>query len=55
VKEGGEKKGSARGSSVQGATTPQPSIEVDPQHLDFGLRESDFARQGLVECRALET
>jgi hypothetical protein len=30
-------------------------IEVDPQRHRFGGRESDFALQRLVECRALET
>jgi hypothetical protein len=30
-------------------------IEVDPQRGRFGGRESDFALQRLVECRALET
>jgi len=30
-------------------------IEVDPQRRCFGCRESDFALQRLVECRALET
>ena len=30
-------------------------IEVDPQRRRFGCRESDFALQRLVECRALET
>ena len=30
------------------------NIEVDPQRRCFGRRESDFALQGLVECRALE-
>jgi hypothetical protein len=29
--------------------------EVDPQRRRFGCRESDFALQRLVECRALET
>ena len=56
VKEGGGEEGSARGS-VQGgcdyATTL--NIEVDPQRRCFGCRESDFALQRLVECRALET
>ena len=32
-----------------------PRIEVDPQRRRFGCRESDFALQRLVECRALET
>jgi hypothetical protein len=32
-----------------------PDIEVDPQCRLFGCRESDFAHQRLVECRALET
>jgi hypothetical protein len=30
-------------------------IEVDPQRRRFDRRESDFALQRLVECRALET
>ncbi len=30
-------------------------IEVDPECRRFGRRESDFALQRLVECRALET
>ena len=30
-------------------------IEVDPQRRRFGRRESDFALQRLLECRALET
>jgi hypothetical protein len=30
-------------------------MEVDPQRRRFGCRESDFALQRLVECRALET
>ena len=30
-------------------------IEVHPQRRRFGCRESDFALQRLVECRALET
>jgi hypothetical protein len=30
-------------------------IEVDPERRRFGHRESDFAPQRLVECRALET
>ena len=29
-------------------------IEVDPQRCCFGSRESDFALQAVVECRALE-
>jgi hypothetical protein len=29
-------------------------IEVDPSCRRFGRRESDFALQRLVECRALE-
>jgi hypothetical protein len=29
-------------------------IKVDPQRCRFGRRESDFALQALVECRALE-
>jgi hypothetical protein len=29
-------------------------IEVDPQRRRFGIRESDFALQRLVECCALE-
>ena len=31
------------------------AIEFDPQGRCFGCRESDFALQRLVECRALET
>ena len=31
------------------------NMEVDPQRRCFGRRESDFALQGLVECRALDT
>jgi hypothetical protein len=31
------------------------NIEVDPQRRRFGRRESDFALQRLIECRALET
>jgi hypothetical protein len=31
------------------------NIEVDPQRRGFDRRKSDFALQGLVECRALET
>jgi hypothetical protein len=54
VKEGGEKKGSARGSRG-GATTPQPSIFRFILSRCFGRRESDFALQPLVECRALDT
>jgi hypothetical protein len=30
-------------------------IEVDPHRRCFGCRESDFAFQGLVECRVFET
>jgi hypothetical protein len=30
-------------------------IEVDPQRRRFGRRESDFAPQALIECRAAKT
>ena len=30
-------------------------IEVDPQRCCFGSRQSDFALQAVVECRALDT
>ena len=56
VKEGGGKKGSARGSVHWGCDYATAlDIEVDPQRRRFGRRESDFALQRLVECRALET
>ena len=55
-KKEGEEKGSARGS-VQGGCDYATTLnnEVDPQRRYFGRRESDFALQRLVECRALET
>jgi hypothetical protein len=31
------------------------NIEVHPQRRRFGSRESDFTRQGLIECRAAKT
>ena len=46
------KRGAREGACIGGATTPQPSIEVDPQGRRFGRRESDFALQILVEGRA---
>ena len=30
-------------------------IEVNPQRRRFGRRESDFALQALIECRAAKT
>jgi hypothetical protein len=52
VKEGDEK-GSARGSVHWGCDyATSLDIEVDPQRRRFGRRESDFAHQRLVECRA---
>ena len=51
VKEGREKKGSARGSVHWGCYYATAlDIEVDPQRRRFGRRESDFALQRLVEC-----
>jgi hypothetical protein len=51
----GEEKGSARGSVRWGCHYATAlDIEVDPQRRRFGCRESDFALQRLVECRALE-
>jgi hypothetical protein len=56
VKEGGRKKGSARGSVHWGCYYATAlDIEVDPQRRRFGRSESDFAFQRLEECRALET
>jgi hypothetical protein len=55
VKEEGEEKGSARGSVHWGSYyATSLDIEVDPQRRCFGCRESDYALQRLVECRALE-
>jgi hypothetical protein len=52
VKEGGEKKGSARGSVHWGCDyAAAVDVEVDPQRRRFGLRESNFALQALVESR----
>ena len=61
----GEEKGSARGSlhwcwgvregaCTGAATMPKPST-LRAERTCFGCRESDFALQRLVECRALET
>jgi hypothetical protein len=56
VKEGEEEKGSARGRVHWGCYYATAlDIEVDPQCPRFGCRESDFALQRLVKCRALET
>jgi len=47
---------SARGSVQVGCDYATAlNIEVDPQRRCFDRRESDFALQGLVACRALET
>jgi hypothetical protein len=52
-KEEGEKKGSARRSVHRGCYyTAAAYVKVDPQCCRFGRRESDFALQGLIECRA---
>ena len=48
-KKEGEQKGSARGSVYWGCY-----YEVDPQRCCLGRRQSDFALQAVVECRALE-
>jgi hypothetical protein len=51
-KKEGEQKGSARGIVQWGCYYATAlDIEVDPQH---GRRQSDFALQAVVECRALE-
>ena len=56
VKEEGEEKGSARGSVHWGCYYATAlDIEVEPQRRRFGCRQSDFALQRLVKCRALET
>ena len=53
-KKEGEEKESAKGSVHWGCYYATAlDIEVDPHR--FGCRESDFALQRLVECRALET
>ncbi len=53
MKEGGEQKGSARGSVQWGCYYDTSlDIEVDPQRRRFGSRESDFALQSLIEGRA---
>ena len=46
VKEGGEEKGSARGSVHWGCYyATAHDIEVDPQRRCFGCRQADFAFQ----------
>jgi hypothetical protein len=52
VKEGGGGEGERERERALGRLL---DIEVDPQRRCFGCRESDFAPQRLVECRALET
>ena len=55
-KKEGEEKGSARGSVHWGCCYATAlDIEVDPQRCCFGSRQSDFALQAVVECRALES
>jgi hypothetical protein len=55
-KKEGEEKGSASGSVQWGCYYATAlDIEVDLQRRCVGCRESDFALQRLVECRALET
>ena len=53
MKEGGGGEGERERGNVHWGCCYDTSldIEVDPQHSDFGSRESDFALQGLVECR----
>ena len=51
--EGERERERALGSSGYYATSLD--IEVDPQRRCFGCRESNFALQIFVECRALET
>ena len=54
-KKEGEQKGSARGSVHWGCYYATAlDIEVDPQRCCLGSRQSDFALQAVVECRALE-
>jgi hypothetical protein len=57
VKEGGGGEGERERGSVHWGCCYATAldIEVDPERRRFGCRESDFALQGLVECRALET
>ena len=56
VKEGGEGEGDRERERALGLLLcHSPGHEVDPQCHRFGCRESDFALQRLVECRALET
>jgi len=56
VKEGGGEEGSSSGRVHWGCHYATAlDIEVDPQRRRFGRRESDFALQRLVVCRALET
>ena len=54
-KEGGEEGERERERELGLLLCHIPRIEVDPQRRCFGCRESDFALQILVECRALET
>ena len=56
VKEGGGGEGERERERALGLLLCHTlDIEVDPQRRRFGCRESDFALQRLVECRALET
>ena len=56
VKEGGGGEGERERERALGLLlSTAHDIEVDPQRRRFGCRESDFALQRLVECRALET
>ena len=51
--EGGEEKGSARGSvHWRGDYATDVDIEVDPQRRRFGRSQSNFALQSLLEGRA---
>ena len=60
MKEGGGEEGERERERALGLLlchSPRTAldIEVHPQRRRFGCRESDFALQRLVECRALET
>jgi hypothetical protein len=56
VKEGGGGEGECERERALGLRLcHSPRLEVDPQRRRFVLRESDFALQLLVECRAIET
>jgi len=60
VKEGGGGEGERDRERALGLLLCQSALdiqksEVDPQHSCFGGRDSDFALQRLVECRAFDT